>query len=231
MKLVFEFRKTGDLIYLSHLDLSRLFLRVLRMSGLKPAYSQGFNPHPKMSFALPLSLGLHSICELLEFETERFLPHEDTETAVRIVNERLPEGARVTAWHEKPQRIPKSLASYAAAATYEFMCDRIEDAPALLSAFFARESIVVKRPDKKTGEAMDREIRAEMLGCAIVKDIRGRMLAEATLSAAPGSTLNPTVFFHAFCTASGIEAGALSPVITRTAILGNDGRPLTEILL
>jgi radical SAM-linked protein len=230
MKLVFEFTKTGDLIYISHLDLMRLWLRVLRMAGLRPAYSHGFNPHPKMSFALPLSLGVHSTCELLEFETEAVSNVSEVEAAVLRVNERLPEGARVTWWREKPDDFSKSLAARVAAATYEFMCDGIMDAPVLLEAFFARESVVVWKRDKKSGANVEKEMRAEMSGYRIVKDMRGRMLAEATLAAAPGRTLGPGVFFAAFCEASGLDAKALSPVVTRTAILGTDGKTIIQNL-
>jgi len=227
MKLVFEFTKTGNLIYISHLDLMRLFLRVLRMSGLRPAYSQGFNPHPKMSLALPLALGVHSTCELLEFETES---RAVIEAAVSKVNERLPEGARVTAWYEKPADVRKTLASFASAATYEYMCEGISDAPALLSGFFGRESVIIIKRDKKSGIDAEKEIRDQMIGYHIVKDMRGRMLAEVTLSAAPGRTLGPMAFFEAFCAASGFSSGELSPVVTRTAILGADGKPLKDML-
>ena len=224
MKAVFEFTKTGDMIYISHLDLGRLFLRVLRMSGLRPAYSQGFNPHPKMSFAMPLSLGIHSVCEILEFETEGH------SVSLDIVNDRLPDGVRVTSWREKPEIITKPLASLVTAASYEYMCEGITEAPSLLESFFKRESVTVQKTDKKTGTQNPKDIREEMLDYRIIKDMRGRMLAEATLSAMPGKTLNPLVFFGAFCESSGIDKESLSPVITRTAILGADSKPLKEVL-
>jgi len=224
MKVVFEFTKSGDMIYISHLDLGRLFLRVLRMSGLRPVYSQGFNPHPKMSFTLPLSLGIHSVCELLEFETDGQIVSLDK------VNERLPEGVRVLSWSEKPGSITKSLASFVSAASYEFMCEGISDAPSLLAAFFELDSFPVQKLDKKTGTQKTKDIRGEMLDYRIIKNMRGRMLAEATLSAMPGKTLNPVIFFEAFCESAGLNKDSLAPVITRTAILGSDGKPLKEVL-
>ena len=236
MKLVLEFVKTGNMIYISHLDLGRLFLRVLRMSGLRPEYSHGYNPHPKMSFALPLSLGIHSVCELLEVETEcaGVMGCKDGDgeaeellaSGVAMMNERLPEGVRVKAWQEKPSWVPKPLASYVAAASYEFMCDGVADAPEKLAGFFARESVVTKKWDKKKEAKQDKDIRAEMLNYRIIKNMRGRMLAEATLSAAAGRTLNPVVFFGAFCEAAGLDGDVPAPVITRTAILGADGREI-----
>jgi uncharacterized protein (DUF2344 family) len=68
MKLVVRFMKLGRMAFISHLDLQRALLRGLRSAGLAPAYSQGFNPHPKMSLALPLALGFESLCEWLEVE-------------------------------------------------------------------------------------------------------------------------------------------------------------------
>jgi len=230
MKLVFEFTKTGDMVYISHLDLGRLFLRALRMAGLRPVYSQGFNPHPKMSIALPLSLGVHSLCELMEFETDQTAGPAQAEAAVMRVNERLPEGIRVTYWREKPVDVPKPLASLVHAASYEFMCEGIWDAPELLMEFFERKSVIISKTDKKTGAESEKEIRPLMLGYRIVKNMRGRLLAEATLLSGPGQTLNPAAFFEAFCNASGIEGRELFPVITRTAILGRDGKPLKELL-
>ncbi|MCL2110901.1 MAG: TIGR03936 family radical SAM-associated protein [Clostridiales bacterium] len=232
MKLVFEFTKTGNMIYISHLDLARLFLRVLRMSGLRPAYSQGFNPHPKMSFALPLAVGVHSTCELLEFEVDGGGCHSYAyiDEAVGIINGRLPEGVRVTTWREKPDGVTKSLASYAAAASYEIMCEGITDAPTKLAAFFAKESVMAKKRDKKTGGYAEKEIRPQMLAYRIIKDMRGRMLAEATLSAASEATLRPAAFFTAFCEASGLDSKELSPVITRTAILDAGSTPIIEVV-
>ena len=242
MKLVFEFTKTGSMIYISHLDLMRLFLRVLRMAGLRPVYSHGFNPHPKMSFAAPLSLGILSVCELLEFETVRPRSasgqESDTNTLADVninalvyeVNNRLPEGVRVKAWGEKPGTMNKSLASLVSAVSYEIMCDGIFDAVPKIDTFFAKESITIIKRDKKTGALHEKNVRDQWLDYRIVKDMRGRMLAEVVLSAAPGRTLGPAAIFGAFCTASGLEADTLSPIITRTAILGADGKTIAEHL-
>lgn len=230
MKVVFEFTKTGNMIFISHLDLTRLFLRVLRMSGLRPEYSQGFNPHPKMSFALPLAVGIHSVCELLEFETDRNISIDEVREAAEKANERLPEGVRVTSAREKPESLSRPLASYVSAAGYEFMCEGIVKAPGLLEDFFGRESVIVKKTDKKTRTETEKDVRADMLDYTIIKDMRGRMLAGVTLSAKPGQTLNPAVFFDAFCNASGIAREALSPVITRTSILDAGGKALREML-
>ena len=67
-RYVIKFSKMGYVKYTSHLDLLRTFKRAFKKTQLGLRYSQGFNPHPKMGFAQPLSLGYASRCELIEFE-------------------------------------------------------------------------------------------------------------------------------------------------------------------
>lgn len=69
-----RFCKTGPAAYISHLDLQRVFARGLRKSGLPVWYSQGFNPHIYMSFALPLPLGQQSLCEAVDCRVEEDAP-------------------------------------------------------------------------------------------------------------------------------------------------------------
>ena len=68
-RYVIKFSKGGYAKYTSHLDLLRFFKRAFRKTGVDLKYSQGFNPHPKLSFAQPLSLGYLGDNELVEFET------------------------------------------------------------------------------------------------------------------------------------------------------------------
>lgn len=64
------FQKTGNAVWISHLDLMRLFQRAFKRAGLRLKHTQGFNPRPSVSIVLPLSVGVKSECELLEFELD-----------------------------------------------------------------------------------------------------------------------------------------------------------------
>lgn len=64
------FSKTGNAVWISHLDIMRLFQRAFKRSGFHLKHTQGFNPRPSVSIALPLSVGVESYCELLDFELE-----------------------------------------------------------------------------------------------------------------------------------------------------------------
>lgn len=69
-----RFCKRGALQYISHLDLQRTFSRILARAELPLWYTKGFNPHPKLVFALPLPVGCESECELADIRIERDMP-------------------------------------------------------------------------------------------------------------------------------------------------------------
>ena len=67
-KLRLRFKKTGRAVYISHLDLMQTMQRAFSRAGYELKYSEGFNPHPQISIALPLSVGTASLCELMDFK-------------------------------------------------------------------------------------------------------------------------------------------------------------------
>lgn len=84
-----KFSKEGRLIYISHLDLNRVFSRAFKRAGLPLYYSEGFSPHPRFGFALPLSLGTSSECEFVDIKLREMLTPE--EVAERLAPALPPE--------------------------------------------------------------------------------------------------------------------------------------------
>ncbi len=84
-----RFAKTGRMRFLSHHDLMRLFERALRRSGLPLRMSEGYNPHPLISFPTALGLGIESLDEVMEFELQSWVPPRQIE---KLLGEQLPEG-------------------------------------------------------------------------------------------------------------------------------------------
>ena len=75
-RLLFE--KRGNAVWISHLDLMRVFQRAFKRAGLPLTHTQGFNPRPSVSIALPLSVGIESGCELLDFDLDgSAMPNEE----------------------------------------------------------------------------------------------------------------------------------------------------------
>ncbi len=66
-----KFCKVGNLQFISHLDLQRTFHRVLVRASIPMWYTKGFNPHAKLVFGVPLSVGTESMCEMADLKIER----------------------------------------------------------------------------------------------------------------------------------------------------------------
>ena len=82
-----KFKKTGNLKYISHLDLVRTMNKIIVRAKLPLWYTEGFNPKPKMVFAAPLSTGVDSLSEFMDLRlTERM----DPMLAMEILNKNMP---------------------------------------------------------------------------------------------------------------------------------------------
>ncbi len=101
----FRFEKRGRAAYLSHLDVMRTFQRAFLRSEIPLRHSEGFNPHPKMSIALPLQLGCESVCEVLDVSLL-----EEREDMPVLLNAALPEGLRIL--RAAPTGLPVKLIAW-----------------------------------------------------------------------------------------------------------------------
>ena len=86
-----RFEKTGLARYISHLDLQHTIQRSFARAGISVRHSNGFNPHPLMTIALPLPLGCESICEIMDFAPE---DRPDPDELIAVMNRSLPDGIR-----------------------------------------------------------------------------------------------------------------------------------------
>lgn len=143
-RLLFE--KTGDSIYISHLDLMRVFQRAFRRAGLLLRHSQGFTPRAIVSIALPLSVGVESVCELLDFELE-----QGSATA-EALNAVLPAGIRVREVYEGGRKI-KELTHLRAQVTLEYDGEAPE--ASTVEALFRGETLVLEKQSKKGTAQVD----------------------------------------------------------------------------
>lgn len=87
-----NFSKSGRAIYVSHLDVNRMMTRAVRRARLPMWYTEGFNPHPYIAFALPLSLGQSSDCEFMDIRIEGDMTDEEIRTRL---TENFPEGFEI----------------------------------------------------------------------------------------------------------------------------------------
>ncbi len=113
------FSKGRELRYISHLDLMRLWERALRRAGIPLAYSQGYNPRPKIALASPLALGIVSKCEVMDL----FLEHRVSSlTFTKRLDKELPQGSEILSVEEVDLTLP-SLQSQVRFSEYRVMIE------------------------------------------------------------------------------------------------------------
>lgn len=136
------YKKQGRAKYISHLDINRLFGRVLKRSGLPVWYTQGFNPHIYTVFALPLSLGYVSEYDLCDFRiTDDSISNEK---AAEVLRQAFPKSIEVVNIIDPVMNV-KELAF--AEFTVDIDCDEANEKK--LKVFFEAEQIIVEKTTKK----------------------------------------------------------------------------------
>ncbi len=182
-RLLFE--KTGNAVWISHLDLMRVFQRAFKRSYLLLTHTQGFNPRPSVSIALPLSVGVESRCELLDFALDGD-PVSCDEIRQRL-NAMLTDGIRVLDVYEQGRKI-RDLALLECDITLEYndgIPSGTEDA---ICELFGREEVIVS---KKTKNGMQDQNIVSMIHRFTVKRISDCEITINALICCQNPTLNP----------------------------------------
>ena len=143
-RLLFE--KTGNAVWISHLDLMRLFQRAFKRAGLPLTHTQGYNPRPSVSIALPLSVGVESRCELLEYELEGEEKPSHKEIVARL-NNALTEGIRVIHSYDNCAKI-KNLAFLDAIVALDYDNGIPAGAEDAIRELFSRQELPVEKKGK-----------------------------------------------------------------------------------
>ena len=149
-RLLFE--KTGNAVWISHLDMMRLFQRAFKRAGLALTHTQGFNPRPSVSIALPLSVGVESGSELLDFDLEGEIP-SCNEIKDRL-NRALVSGVRVLDVYENGSKI-KNLGLLDCQVMLEYDFGVPEGAEKAIQSLFAQESLLVEKRGKNGAVEQD----------------------------------------------------------------------------
>jgi radical SAM-linked protein len=150
-RLRITFSRGQEVKYISHLDLMRLWQRALRRAGIPLAYTKGFSPHPRISLAAPLAVGVTSSGELMDIFLERRISPHFFHTEI---TKQLPRGVDISEVAETGLGLP-SLQSQVQFAEY-LVCletdrDR-SDVDSSVSSLLAADSLPWQH-------ARDKEIR------------------------------------------------------------------------
>lgn len=184
-----RFEKCGPIRFISHLDLTRAFHRAFARARIPLKFSEGFSPHPKFSFALPLSVGTESLCEIASFTLKpgfTITPEALKETlqaqmpaGIRIRDVALQEKKGVEiGWAEYRIRLPKA------------------DPEKIKSAKAALEGEVVIKKKTKKGKWVEKDISTGIRALSFSLE-EGAVLLDATLSASGENYLKPELLLEA----------------------------------
>ncbi|MCI9596354.1 MAG: DUF2344 domain-containing protein [Firmicutes bacterium] len=213
-----KFSKEGYICYTSHLDLLRLFKRAFKKAGIRLSYSQGFNPHPKMGFAQPLSLGYVSVGEYLEFETDKAY---DPGELKDLISAQMPEGIRIFSCESMGGQ-KRSLASRNHAAEYIIgmpMGRELgrEEVETLCCDFLAQESILVLKKQKKSGKTKEVDIRGKIQSLNFLA-AGENLLITGLLDSGSQSNLSPELLIAAIATFLGVSLDRSEVGVMRTKL-------------
>ena len=189
--------KTGRAKYISHLDLYRTIQRAFQRAKLPIWYTQGFNPHIYLNFALPIALGYEGINESFDFRLNTDIPFDEV---LDRLNKAMPEGIII-----KAVEIPVHKANDIERAEYELKISNKQiDTPTLakkLSEFFTKDVIETEKRTKKGMKTIDLK---PMVYCYDIS-CGEKVVLKITLPAGTQLNISPTLLTDAFAKSEKIE--------------------------
>lgn len=208
-----RFNKTGNARFISHLDLSRCMARALRRAQIPVWYTQGFNPHPHMVFALPLSLGFESRCEAMDIKLDVDM---DGEKIKELLKKELPEDLLITGVFEPVMKIADiGFAEYDIAI---YTVGSAEELRQHAEAVRSMSEIIVEKTTKSGTRDVDIK---EVFDQADFQFKDGEIKIHAVLPAGSTLNINPESFADAFKRHGSIEIAYQR--VMRLSILNKNG--------
>lgn len=162
-KIRVQFKRGESLRFLSHLDQQRLFGRALRRAKIPIAFSQGFNPHPIISFANAMSVGMTSDCEYVDIGLDvEDLNEGDMSRIKKKLIKAMPDGIKISDVQLLPKDA-KSLTRMITSADYDVIClglnvSNFDDFQQSLEEFNQKKEIIMQKKNKR-GKLQDKDVR------------------------------------------------------------------------
>lgn len=188
-RLLFE--KTGRAIYISHLDTMAMFPRIFLRAGLHVKFTQGMSPHAYVSIPLPLSVGVSSQCEILDFTLEE--EGVELSTLPELLNPCLPEGIRVLSAYDSDQKA-KNIRFLSCTLTLEYDNSISDDILERMKLLYQQKEIMVEKKTKKGMVETDIKPMISMLG---VSRLSSQEIQINAVIAAQNPSLNPQYLIKA----------------------------------
>ena len=223
MKVRIRFKKNGPVKFIGHLDTMRFFQKLIRRAGIPAAYSEGFSPHQKLSFAQALGVGVESEGEYFDLELKDDLVSGLTsDEIIRRLNEHSVEGIAVIDCVKLPEKSKNAMASVFAA---DYLVRLREgflpsfDLKKAVEDFNLKESARIIKKTKKTNR--DLELKELVYKLEMKEDA-----VFMRLNASSANSVKPALIMEYLFNENGCEYDPLSSMITRLDIYDENMKPL-----
>ena len=185
-----KYKKEDEMIFISHLDLQRLLQRAFRRAKINLSYSEGFNPHPKMSYGNALAVGVESQGEYVDIEIEDDI---EVKEFLERINEQLPDGIKFVKGQEIDPKTP-SLSSIIVYGEYIFNIDlevplSKEFVKSRVLNFVKSKEIIITKKNKK-GKKVEVDIRPMIRNFDLVSLDDNRVTFVSTIATGSKANLN-----------------------------------------
>jgi radical SAM-linked protein len=214
-----NFSKTGRAIYISHLDVNRMMTRAVRRAKLPMWYTEGFNPHPYISFALPLPLGQSSDCEYMDIRVEGDISDEEI---MEKMNSALPDGIKINSVAAPVHDLHEiQKAQYMMKAVFENEQDAKTFADESKKLLNGAELIAEKRGKKGHRKIMKQINLIDFIFDSKLSQNDNTVSAHVTLAAGNTNNLNPFLLMDTLENCVGIHHAQLY-VVRENLITANN---------
>lgn len=216
MRIRIEFAKTGSARFLSHLELVRAFERALRRAAVPLAFSEGFHPHPKLSFASALAVGVSGQREYLDVELKETV---DVSQIYKQLCNTVPEGIEIKRLQQVDDKTP-SLMAVVNCAQYQVIAALgievgQEEVDTLLQVFCKRERIIMERETKRGKKEVDIRPGIYLLEGRVTKK---RLTLNMLLALGEPLTVRPQEVLEALVRDTGLPVDPGDARIVRTGL-------------
>ena len=217
------FYKKGNMRFISHLDLQRLFKRCIKRAGIEVAYSNGFNPHEKINIVHPLSLGFETDLDYFEIDTQKPYPENQM---VESMNLALPEGIRFTFCREIPHS-SRNSSSIAECSLYEAVLPSSQNLN--IDGFIIQDRVSILKKDKKTKKMVEKDVKDWIGRIELLEETQTGSRLSLLLRSAPNETLNPVNLLESLCAFSGCPFDRESVRVTRKDLFARKDGELVSL--
>lgn len=203
------FSKDDVLVYISHLDLNHAFIRALNRADIKLNFSEGFNPHPKIVFALPLSVGMEGENEIVDIGVadEEMTP----ERFGQLLQEQMPPHITI-----KKVEIAQSKLKDITSASYHIYIGKLSITDKLAKMFDGEISVL-----KKTKSGEKQVVISNQIRNIRIRETETETIIHAVLDAAADSYLNPELIVRAMINEGIISENDPCRIKRKEIITGN----------